>query len=163
MHVDTQDLAHGVTIEICGRYVTFARTLENLRRVESAAGAAAAFAIRLDARAAPHAEIVRVYTALLRGVPDEPPTRDLEAWAFTAGSRHAALAQFCFSLTMSSDELDAVVKARNLAAGTKPKAEVVEDRHPFARTAAPIGPPSSASDIGSASLRERLTRHPFTN
>jgi len=160
MFVSQKDLAHGAVMEIAGVEVTFERSIENLRRVEAAAGAAAPFAQRLDARAATHTEIVRVYSALLRGVHDAPAARDVEAWAFRTGSRHPALAQFIFSLTLSSDELDAVIAARNLAAG-KPAEDGAS--HPFAPTAAPTGPSSSASATGSASLRERLMQRASSN
>ena len=156
--ISQSELAHGATIEICGRTVEFARSLENLKRIEGAVGASAPFAARLDARSATHAEIVRAYQALLRGVLDAPPQRDLEAWVFEQGARHSALSLFCYALTLGSDELDAVIQLRNLAAGKAKEGE--EDRRPFSPTGGPTGPSSSASATGSGGLRERFGRLP---
>lgn len=157
MHVSQHELALSETLEICDREVTLRRSLENLSRVEAVVGAAAPFALRLEARAVSQREIVRVYAALLRGAIDEPAQRDLEAWVFKRGSGHPHLAAFVFSLSMGSDELDAAVKARNLAVeNPKSKGVDAEANRPFATTAASTGPSSSGSDTVLATLRARL-------
>ena len=156
MFVSQRELAHGIVLPICEVEVSLDRSLENLRRVESVVGPAALFAARLDARGATQTDIVRVYRALLRGVPDAPSERDVESWVFKVGSRHPDLAIFVYSLTLSSDELDAVVAARNLAAG-RPVTEDDEQR-PFGPMGGPTGRSSSGSDTGAGSLRERFSR-----
>lgn len=143
---DQGELARGATLVVCGREYAFDRSLDMLRRAEGAIGAVAPFAQRLDARAARSDEIARVYNAFLRDVPGAPMQEEVAAWVFERGLLHRELAIFLYSLTMGSDELERVSKARGLNAETKAGKEPL--RGPFARTDEPIGPSFSRSAAG---------------
>lgn len=161
MHVSQTDLAQGVTFDIYDKQVRLLRSLDNLRRVESAVGAAHVFALRVDARAATHAEIVRVYLALLDGALDAPARPVIESWVFERGARHADLAMFVYSLSLGADELDTVIAARNLAAGKRTEDDA--SRRPFVPTAGPTGQSYSASPAASAGRPTPSGAPPFTN
>ena len=144
--LDAASLAHEASFDICGREVALPRSLEMLRRAESAVGAVAPFAARLDGRQCRVDEIVAVYAALLRDVPGGPTRKEIADWVFARGLVHRDLALYLYSLTLGSDEIERVVKARGLDAAADPGGEPA--RGPFAM-ASPTGPSSTASAPGS--------------
>lgn len=130
-----------LVLDICGRTYELPRSFDMLSRAEAAIGAAYPFAQRLDARQVRSEDIVRLYAALLRGTPGAPTQTALQEWVFERGGRHSQLAVWLASLTLSCDELEAVVRAREMDAedqrlGTEPP------RGPFVPTEQPIGPTS---------------------
>lgn len=142
--IDQDTLARDAVFEICGRTYEFPRSLGMLRRAETAVGAVAPFAQRLDARACTVDEIARLYEALTREQTGAPTREDIARWVFATGLRHRELALYLFSLTLGAEELERVRKERGLVAQA-PAAEEDEGRGPFAPTAAPTGPSSTAS------------------
>jgi precorrin-6x reductase len=129
------DPSRPAVIEIAGQEVELTRSMRNLARVEQVVGAAHPFALRLDQRAVPQAEIVRVYAAILRDVHGAPSTRAIEEWVFHHGSRHSDLALYIYSLTLGAEELEAVARARRLAAEKTREGE--PEKRPFVTTAPP--------------------------
>lgn len=158
--IDTATLAHEAVFEICGREYAFPRDLDHLRRAEQTVGAVAPFAARLDARAARSDEIARLYGAFLRDVPGAPTQSEIDAWVFAQGLQHRAFAAYLYTLTLGSEELERVAKARGLNAEKSPGAE--PPRGPFAQTAWPTGMSSSDTGAVSDGPRPRPTPVHFT-
>jgi len=103
--------------EIAGTSHAIGRSLETLKCIEEAAGmSAAAFADRIDRRAATIAELTRVYAAVLRRVPKAPTNRQIEEWLYATGTHHVRFAIWVCSLTIGSDVLDQVLNARRTGA-----------------------------------------------
>ena len=140
-------LPHDAEFEICGRVYEFPRSLAMLRRAEKAIGPVVPFAVKLDQRAVLVDDVARVYAAFVREQPGAPTQEEIAAWVFARGLGHRDLAAYLFSLAMSSDEIERVTKARGL--NERGTAEGEGARGPFAPTAPPTGPTSTASGTSS--------------
>ena len=143
--LDANTLAHEASFEVCGREYTFSRSLDMLRRAESVVGPVAPFAVRLDGRACRIDEVARLYGAMLRDVAGAPTQREIDEWVFERGLSHTEFALYLYSLTLGSEELERVAKARGLNATA-----TEEGRGPFGRTAASTGNSFSGSAAASA-------------